>query len=57
MTLPEKSFFRVKEICIHLNIGRMTLWRRIRNKKLPELEIINKREKGYSRNVLLNLLR
>jgi predicted DNA-binding transcriptional regulator AlpA len=38
MTMQEKEFYRVKEICAHLNISRTALWQRIKTGKAPQLE-------------------
>ena len=53
MTIPEKEFYRVKEICAYLGIGRTALWKAIKAKRIPELERLNDRVAGYSRTILL----
>ena len=55
MTLPEKEFYRVKEICAALNICRTTLWRRIEAGALPALEKSNARVAGYKKETLASL--
>lgn len=52
MTLPERDFYRIKEICAALNISRATLWRRIEAGMLPALERFNARIAGYGRETL-----
>ncbi len=55
MTLPEKEFYRVKEVCAMLHISRMALWKRIKRGSLPELEKFNARVAGYSAETLQNI--
>jgi predicted DNA-binding transcriptional regulator AlpA len=55
MTLPDKDFYRVKEICAALNISRVGLWKRIRKGAAPALEHKSPRVAGYSRETLRQL--
>ncbi|MDB5822196.1 MAG: hypothetical protein JWR21_900 [Herminiimonas sp.] len=55
MTLPEREFYRVKEICAALNISRMALWKRIKAGKAPALEKLNSRVAGYSRATMTKI--
>jgi predicted DNA-binding transcriptional regulator AlpA len=52
MTITEKDFYRVKEICAYLNISRTALWKRIKAGKAPQLERLNPMVAGYSRETL-----
>jgi predicted DNA-binding transcriptional regulator AlpA len=56
MTMQEKEFYRVKEICAHLNISRTALWKRIKTGKAPQLEKKNPRVAGYSRATLRGVM-
>jgi predicted DNA-binding transcriptional regulator AlpA len=51
MTL-EKDFYRVKEVCAILKISRIALWKRIKAGTVPQLETVNERVKGYSKETL-----
>jgi predicted DNA-binding transcriptional regulator AlpA len=55
MTLPDKSFYRVKEICAYLGISRMALWKRIKRGTAPELEKKGPRKAGYNKETLLQI--
>jgi predicted DNA-binding transcriptional regulator AlpA len=55
MTLPDRDFYRIKEICAALGISRVALWKRIKAGKAPELERKNSRVVGYSRETFNRL--
>lgn len=55
MMLPERGFYRVKEVCAALNISRMALWKRIKAGTMPELERLNSRVAGYSAETMKNI--
>jgi predicted DNA-binding transcriptional regulator AlpA len=52
MTLQEKKFYRVKEVCAALSISRVTLWKWIKKGAAPQLERLNARVAGYSHATL-----